>query len=433
MRDPSVAPAADSSPWRKCALFLATTESQYKNFRPIVDHLIRLGGSTGVNARILVISSLITNYRRFDWDETLCFEITEPLNRTKRRGRIAHSVWIRQVVLPRVDEFITGTSGGVIVVGNDSSCAARTLLKTLRGRGYSSLLLQDGWLEARSIRRSPHTDPGTLLGRFSHLLKSLLLARFSPFEALLNGRIGEAAEYAAVYSEKALSEFVKAGYPRSQTIVTGSPRHCLTSQSARVPDRTVAPARKPTFLLLTTYATGEMEAAMHAGIDWTIELLRSHLTDWELLVKIHPRQIKLEFEDRYANNPQVKILSGQHDLSAIWRTASVVFSYGTTLVLDALLMNRPVIQLAPPPLSEELFNYQIEIPLARSEKELSALFTQALERSRLGTSWDLSQAIYVIRDADPAWNSIMVVAELVLELANGRDHIVEQFSTPRRS
>lgn len=364
----------------RTALFLPTTESHMAGFlgvRPALQ-------AAGISTRLLIVDDAIASHRRFDFAQVAADDVM----RAKPGANL--SAFARSAL----DEAGPNT---VVVVGNDTGRARRSVLRALSRRGTPVVLQQDGWLDAESILRLPDADG---LRRVSPLRQAARVAassRMSPVRTLVNGALGQLTDHFLVYSERAAEEFRKAGVPAGRIHVVGSPRHQVMRQEMAV--ARAAAAAPAGYVLATTYhRRPDLFEAMEQAVSWVAE--ESAATSIPVTLKRHPAEVG---EWAAPTPPPLRDVDPKTPLHRVLAGTEALITFGSTAAIDALACGIPAVQLMPPVFETQMSRgYQPELAVIRSHAELGAAFAELPDWARQRANVAPRE---LIADADPAWDS----------------------------
>lgn len=353
-------------------IFLPTIENHLSNFLPVLHSLKQVA----IYGTIIKVDEAIIGNRSFELD----------FNSIEERTIAGLDSWIASF----------NKKNKLLVVGNDSEPMVCAIIRKFKKAGIPVVLFQDGWLDARNIRKPIYTESNafTPLKKFLH---HVLTSKFLPTKHYFHNFIGQNADYFFVYSSIAKNEFIKAKVNENQIFIVGSPRHLALRDLISSEN----PKESAVVLFSTVTGTEEDLQAVMESISWLKEVYSTR----KIVIKLHPNESK----DKYTSicSQQIKVLGSSiadvlHDYNI-----SIAFCFASTVVLDMLILNIPIIQLITPHLKKTYTNYYFELPLASTAEEI-----KSLDRNYDLKSVQKIASNYLI-DVDPDQNSILLSVEAV--------------------
>ncbi len=313
------------------------------------------------------------------------------------------------------DEECAREAPRLVVMGNNSTSRQRALASRCAQRGIPCLELAHGLY-------------GGNLGHVAgdhHALHSL---------------------YAA-WGERARERLVAFGNAPSKIFVTGSPSWDPLYQPENRPSAAEAKARigldpsRPALLYCTTYAN--MQTAFWPAIKERILTITKALLeairqagDVQLVVRQHPseataagRESQEDLEQAYrawaAGLGVERLVFNSGAMHDAVRACDIVVTTPSTVVVEAMILERPVIMIPRQPGADRFFRAEDGIVVIDDELDLPAEIARLL-----GAAWAREEIVRAQRRALPAFNfgndgrAAERVAELLEELCLSADQVV---------
>jgi len=303
-------------------IFFPTIESHIDNFIPVIDE-IEEEYSRNFSCQVLYVPSLIT--RKFS---------LKGVNNNNKKT--VEGKWSE--VGKNINVFFSNFNEGLLILGNDSGKFTKKIIRIARKNNFKIILLQDGLLNSDYINKAIRRNYSW---SFTYYAKSILAHNYSPFKNYMGGFMGQNSDYFFLYSEEAKEEFIKAGICQSKIRVTGSPRHFILRDNKK---KRKNPPKN--FVYFSTPAINSNDSAsMRNMLFEIIQQLKSNYEDFKLIIKNHPRESIEYFNLISENNVQIY----QGTIGELLETIEidVALSYNSTVILELLVKNIPVIQLLP--------------------------------------------------------------------------------------
>lgn len=355
-------------------IFLPTIENHYKAFLPVMRHLV----NNGVNAGAFYVHELIADNRHFLSDDNLL---------------------ITRVTAQELKDLLKGQFRKTyIIVGNDSEPKVCALLRKAKCCGIRVILFQDGWLEAKNINNPiyPTHNFSTFLKKRLH---KALTSKRMPTKRYFHNFIGQNADLFFVYSEVAKQNFIASDIEEHKIFVTGSPRHGTLKKVGQ------AFLTEDVVVFFSTVAKEPRDFEfIQEGLKW----VRSYFPKKKVILKIHPRESRVKYLDFENEN----LIVEQRDLLDLLKlyTISFSFCFASTVIFDTLILNIPILQLAPFNSNRNASNYFPELGIA----------TDPSQFQRLMKSYDLESvkllAEKYLMDINTDFDSVTVSAEILKKL-----------------
>lgn len=262
----------------------------------------------------------------------------------------------------------------LLFVGNDAAPDVFRVIHTLRKSGTQVILLQDGWLDARNIRKPMYLNPN----RFSpikSIVHRVLVSKYSPYKFKVYGFIGQHADYFFVYSSVAKQNFIEAGVPSEKVFIVGSPRHATLKNIYKnniINGVGTITKQKEVVVFFSRPSFNESDdKALITALNWISEKYKA--TD--IIIKGHPSEKKSRYDSVSRVNKNISFFSGSFIELINQYRISMSFCFNSTIVLDMLLLNIPIIQLAPLHMIQKA-NYQHNLPIVKTQNELDSVISQ---------------------------------------------------------
>jgi hypothetical protein len=364
------------NPPEKSYVFLPGTESHFNSFVPVANELI----SRGFKGQILQVEEFITNNRKFGNPNAIQIPINELI--------VSVSKWPKDVT---------------IVVGNDSDWQISKILRLARKKGIKVVLMQDGWLDAANIKKPIYNSNGIIIS-IKKLIHIFLTQNWMPTKAYFHNLIGQNTDYFFVFSDVAKMNFIKAGVKSNKIFVTGSPRHLLLKRELKAESLING---KKAVVIFSTFIQNEYDSKItETGISWVLKKYQDQI----IVIKLHPSE---NFE-KYQHLISAKVLVQKCSLKEILSNYDIVlsFCFASTVVFDMLMLDIPILQLAPNGADKVRANYYKDLGIVRNKEELNYL----IDNYDLNKTKDLSTN-YLI-DINPSFNSIEETASTLTKSNN---------------
>lgn len=346
--------------------FLPTIENHYSNFDPLIKSL----KENHFETKLLLIEEVIISNRLFqlkEHSEDLIICSIEELDSIIKK-RISNQIYL--------------------IVGNDSEPKTCEIIRIFRKKQGKVILYQDGWLRAININK-PIYPAVNVLTSIKKKLHKFLAKEWMPTKKFVHNFIGQNSDYFFVYSYRAMDEFVKAGTDPERIFIVGSPRHNAL--------RTTLPFGKEVAIVLFSTVTNNEENLLSEvkALKWIREFYPNKL----LILKLHPNEDIKKYDQIKTSN---FILSNSSLIDLIKEyQIEMSFCFASTVIFDMLIVNIPIIQLAPDNFLNTSVNYFTDLPLVRNQEELHYEITK----------FDLSKvqikASKYLKDIDPSFNSTL--------------------------
>jgi len=359
-------------------ILIPSIESHYYNFLPLLNNF----ENNKLIYSMLYIKSVIADNRDFD----ICSEnkfVTvlenrkDAINFFDRKGTIK-----------------------AVVVGNDSEPEMVHILKYFKNNKTKIVLLQDGWLVAKNIKK-PIYNHNSISNSIKKQLHRILVSKHSPFKYNFHNFIGQNSDYFFVYSSIAKQEFIKAKVKSSNIFETGSPRFKTF--------RTLPLGDQPAVLFFNTYVSGDVvkNKAILKSIDTVVRFSKEiYGNEVQIILKCHPR----DNGSAYLNISNITIHNG--DIVSLITLYKPVFAFcfNSTVIFELMVQNIPFIQLMPHPFSEKDYNYQLNLPYLKNLKSIKKKYIEALNFDYLSNGKEL------LLDVDCNFNSVAEIHHTLNQL-----------------
>ena len=197
-----------------------------------------------------------------------------------------------------------------------------------------------------------------------------------------------------MWSERQKDYWISTGLNENKILVSGQPRSDLLFKDI---DKTAERNNKQ-----LTFFTYDDRAYIppkfiKMGFSWknmkrdTHEVLLNfskEFPDWNVTIKAHPQQTDLkELQIKY-NRDNLNVIGGSKDSNYLIKTSDLVICFQSTVLLESLMMNIPVLYTywakMPPGLSQEIlqFSDNLAVNVIKSKKDFkSKLFDLAKRNS----------------------------------------------------
>ena len=202
------------------------------------------------------------------------------------------------------------------------------------------------------------------------------------------------SDFYYVWSERQKDYWISTGLNENKILVSGQPRSDLLFKDI---DKTAERNNKQ--LTFFTYDDGAYipPKFIQMGFSWknmkrdTHEVLLNfskEFPDWNVTIKAHPQQTDLkELQIKY-NRDNLDVIGGSKDSNYLIKTSDLVICFQSTVLLESLMMNIPVLYTywakMPPGLSQEIlqFSDNLAVNVIKSKKDFkSKLFDLAKRNS----------------------------------------------------
>jgi hypothetical protein len=240
----------------------------------------------------------------------------------------------------------------ILLVGNDSDGPTVKWIEYFRNCGATTVMLQDGWLVSKNILRPIYRTPN--LPMKCRWWLHYFLVRYTSFgKKRFHNFLCQNADLFFVYSEYSKNELVRAGVDDERIRITGSPKH----QMLALADQHESAEH---WILFTTisYSEQDLEDTIKS-----IEYILSLEECAKLLVKLHPDEEKSKY--MRLTHPKLEYVDGTFAEVMHRHRISFAFCFASTVVLDLLKMNTPVIQLAINGMERRYSNYFFDLSMVR--------------------------------------------------------------------
>ena len=250
----------------------------------------------------------------------------------------------------------------VLLVGNDSDPPTVKWIQYFRKNGAATIMLQDGWLVSENILRPIYRTPNLYL-KLRWLVHYTLVRYTGLGRKLFHNFLCQNAQYFFLYSSYSKEQLYRAGVKNQHLYVTGSPKHSYLKEIDHEVEEGV-------WILFSTitFSVQDFQDTVDA-----INVLLNNEHCQKLLIKLHPDEDASKYAD--VHHPKLEWMNETFTEVMSKGKVQLAFCFASTVVLDLLMMNIPVIQIAIGGMDRRYTNYFYDLPLMTNSLQLDELIS----------------------------------------------------------
>ncbi len=250
----------------------------------------------------------------------------------------------------------------VLLVGNDSDPPTVQWIQYFRKQSAATIMLQDGWLVSENILRPIYRTPSLYL-KLRWLVHYILVRYTSAGRKFFHNFLCQNAQFFFLYSSFSREQLQRAGVKSQCLYVTGSPKHRYLKEIDHEVEVGV-------WILFSTVTFSAQD--LKDTVD-SINVLLTNQYCRKLLIKLHPDEDASKYAD--LRHPKLEWVNATFTEVISESKVQIAFCFASTVVLDLLMMNIPVIQIAIGGMNRRYTNYFYDLPLMTHSMQLDELIS----------------------------------------------------------